>query len=142
MGVDPDTCAIGWLPGLDASRRRKKALGGIFGIDPTFNHVASAYDVFLLEFKIAGRRDTNLLLNEIDPGQYLGNRVFDLNSRIHFEEEKFLRFGVEQKFDRTCPAIIDPAGEVQGSLKHGPPDLRGQGWRGRFLDQFLVATLC
>ena len=141
MGIDPDIFAVRRFPYLDASWRRKKSFGWVFRINPTFNHMPPANNVLLFEFKAASRRDPNLLLNEIDPCQYLRDRVLDLNPRIHLKEEKFLRFRIEQEFNRPGPAITDPAGEIQCSLEHGSPNFRSKGRRGSFFDQFLVAPL-
>jgi hypothetical protein len=48
------------------------------------------FDITLLESKRVASGNQDLLLNKIDASDLLGDRMFDLKSRVHFKEEKAL----------------------------------------------------
>ena len=50
--------------------------------------MASESDIFLREGHYLPSRDADLLANQINPSDYLGNWMFDLQPRVHFDEEK------------------------------------------------------
>ena len=57
--------------------------------------------------------DANLPLDEIDPGHHLGNRVLDLQPRVHLEEEEPPVL-VEQELDGAGVGVSDRARDGGG----------------------------
>ena len=85
-------------------------------------------------------RDANLPLHEVDAGHELGDRMLDLEARVHLEEVE-LAVAVEQELAR---AGVHVAGGLRGAhrrLAHRAPQLRRHGDARRLLDHLLVAAL-
>src|ERR1700733_7315914 len=84
--------------------------------------------------------NTNLSLHKVDTGDAFSNPVLDLDPGVHLDEvEQALR--IHEKLDRARVGVADGL--------HGGPQSGGNagaqfprdGWRGRFLDQLLMAAL-
>ena len=73
------TCVIS--PG-----RRAKIVVGIFGIDPALDRVAAEDDVFLAKRQRLAGGDLDLLLDQIDAGDHLGDGMFDLDACVDLDE--------------------------------------------------------
>ena len=82
--VDPQTGTRGWTVGRDQSGRGNETPIGIFGVNARFDRVTSELHVTLGERQWLTGRDPDHLHDDIDPGDGLGARVLDLDSRIHF----------------------------------------------------------
>ena len=65
---------------IDAGRRRERL--GILGVDAALDRVAGERDVALLERQPLARRDPDLLLDDVDAGHHLGDRMLDLEARV------------------------------------------------------------
>ena len=72
----------------EASDRRQEVAERVFRIDAAFDGPAVELDVRLLEGKLFTGRDADHLLDEINARHELGDRVFDLQTRVHFQEEE------------------------------------------------------
>ena len=57
-------------------------------IDPAFDGMAGEGDIFLREGQFFAGRDAYLFAHQIDPGDFLGDRVFHLQTGIHLDEEE------------------------------------------------------
>ena len=115
------------------------AAGRVLGVDPHLDGVAVAPDVVLAEAERLTRRHPQLPLDQIEPGHQLGDRVLDLESGVHLEEEE-LAVLVEE-LDRPGVDVAAGLGHLDRGLAHGPADLVGE-VRGRaLLHQLLVASL-
>ena len=122
-----------------ASRRRQEAALRIFGVQPRLDRMAAARDCRLLERQPFARGDTQLPFDEVEPGDHFGDRMLDLQARVHLEE---IELGaVEQELDRAGAAITDRLCRRHRRCAHRRARRVGQA-RGRgFLDDFLVAAL-
>ncbi len=67
-----------------------KIVDRILSIDPAFDCMAVEPDLFLTVSQRESRGQSYLLLNQVDPCNSLGNRVFNLNTCIHFHEVELL----------------------------------------------------
>jgi hypothetical protein len=67
--------------------------------------------------------------------------VLDLEAGVHLQEVEVAGPGLEQELDGAGVLVVGDAGDVAGRLAEGGPDLAGQPWRRRLLDQLLVAAL-
>ena len=80
-------------------------------------------------------------LDEVETRDLLGHRVFDLQSRIHLEEEEVAGRVVDNVFDGAGRVVPDRGGESNSCLAEaGPGGIRQVGCR-RFLEQLLIAPL-
>ncbi len=83
--------------------------------------------------------DADLFLHDIDAGDHLGHRMFDLHASVHFDEVEAPVFIEELEGTRTT--IANPCAGIGADLA----DLRtlfvGDAGSRRFLDDLLVAAL-
>ena len=84
--VDPYPWSCWFAVGGELPGGRKEPCGRVFGVDPEFDGVAAALDG--IERERFARRDPELFDDEIDPCRLFGDGVFDLDSRVHLEEEE------------------------------------------------------
>ena len=71
---------------------RRAECARVFRIDAAFDRMALKVDVFLAKAQLGAGGDRNLLSHQIRARDLLGDRVFDLQSRIHFDEIKLTIF--------------------------------------------------
>ena len=90
---------------------------------------------------VVAHAPTHHPFDQIDVHYLFGDPVFDLQAGVHFEEEEFLPFGVEEEFHRPCRAILCCLSEVdRGQDEVAAQRIRQAGGRG-FLDDLLIAAL-
>ena len=78
----------------------EESVGRVLARDAAFDRPSARRDGFLSERKPLARGDAQLPLHEIDARHELGDRVLDLDARVHLEEvERSLR--VEQELARA-----------------------------------------
>ena len=136
--IDPDAEATRYVNGIDKAWRWREGLG-ILGIDPALDGMAGECDVLLREGQFRPGRDADLLLHQIVAGDHLGDRVLDLEPRVHLDEIELAI--LIQELDRAGAAIAE--------LRHGGGDaladllaLRGiEPRRQRLLPDLLVTAL-
>src|ERR1700722_1578889 len=87
--IDPDTEPAGSMKRRNLPRRWCKCLR-ILGRYSAFYRMARKSDVLLGVTKRGTGRDPDLLSNKIDSTNHLGNGMFDLQSRVHFDEGKLI----------------------------------------------------
>ena len=75
------------------------------------------------------------------PVTCFGDRVFDLDSRIHFDEVELFRVRIVQEFDRA--RVVDAAGSAhrERRFKHLTPHVSRQVGRRCEFDDLLVTSL-
>ena len=86
-GVDPHARARRLLVRGDQPGGRQEPLADILGVDPALDRVPAEHDVFLAHRQGLALRDQDLLAHEIEAGDELGDRVLDLDPRVHLHEE-------------------------------------------------------
>ena len=64
---------------------RNPALG-IFRVEPRFDRMPAQLEILLGKRQRLAGRDPELPFDEVEPGHRLGDRVFDLQPRIHLDE--------------------------------------------------------
>src|SRR5690242_11399060 len=84
-------------------------------------------------------RDAQLLANEVEAGDHLGDGMLDLKARVHFDEIE-LAVLVEE-FDRADAEIAELLERAGDDAADALARRCVQGWRGRFLPNLLVAAL-
>ena len=139
-GVDADAGAGRLAVGGDPPGRGQEAAGHVLGVDPALDRVAAQDDVLLSDRERLAGRDQHLLADEVDAGHLLGDRVLDLDPRVHLHEVVGAVRG-QQPLDRPGGAVAGRAGGVDRDLPDPLAQLRVDRRRRRLLDQLLVAAL-
>ena len=85
--------------------------------------------------------DEDLRAHEVDAGDLLGDRVLDLDARVHLDEEPFLAVEVVEEFDRAGVVVADPLGDPDSSIAEFAADIFLEPDRGSDLDDLLVPAL-
>ena len=94
-------------------RRREVSLGGL-RIQPGFDGMAVRAHIALRESKPPPCRHRNLLGDEIEPRDHLGDRMLDLQARVHFQKEE-LAAAVDE-LHRASVAVSGRAGDARRRL--------------------------
>jgi len=124
------------VPGTGA-----EILGPVFGVDAALDGVAGEMHVVLGEAQRFAFGDRDLFGDQVEPADRLGDRMLDLDARVHLEEVEGVALAVDEQFDGAQPAVFEVPGEGDGGLVHrGPQPVVQVGGR-RFFDQLLVAAL-
>ena len=104
-------------------------------------------DILLRQYaaiRIADARalcDSNLCLDDVDPGDFLGHGMLDLNSRVDLDEVKRIVIAVHEELDRAGISVFGGLGETQRMAAKLFSLLRGQIRCRCSLDDLLVAPL-
>ncbi len=101
--------------------------------------MAAARDVCLCHWQRLARSHAQLPLHQVESGDHLGDRVLDLQARVHLQEIELAT--VVQELDRPCALVCDRLRGRDGRGTHGPPRRVREPWRRRLLDHLLVASL-
>ena len=86
------------------------------------------------------RGDAQLLADEVDARDQLGDRVLDLEAGVQLDEVE-RAVGREQELERAGVAVAEPLARALGGRLHRLAALRRERRRRRLLDQLLVAPL-
>src|SRR5277367_2226057 len=138
-GVHANARAAGNAEGGDATRGGDKGLG-IFGVNAAFDGVAAKFDGAEYVRKLFTRSYANLRFHQVHAGDHFGDRMFDLNARVHFDEVELAGF-LAQKFDGACAGVADFFERVHNLFADALARGRVHGHGGRFLEDFLVTAL-
>ena len=122
----------------DRPRSRQEAAAGILAVDPELDGVGVRLGVG--EAEGLAVRDAKLLADQVDPGDFLGHRVFDLETGVDLEEGDIAL--------RPDEELAGAGADIPGALEDGLGRAQqlgvllvgDEGGRG-FLDELLVATL-
>ena len=79
--------------------------------------MAGERHLFLRDRQLFAGGDAQLPGDKVEAGDGFGDRMLDLNARVHLEKIKRTGCG-QQKLDRTGAAIIDGARGFDGSVAH------------------------
>ena len=102
--------------------------------------VAGERHVPLLERQPLPRRNPDLLLDDVDAGDELRDRVLDLDAGVDFEEEE-AALVVEQELEGAGVRVLHRAGRVDDRAAELAAHLLGDRDRRRLLEQLLVPPL-
>ena len=99
---------------------RQKTLGGVFGTQPCLDRVTLNPDLGLREWQRLTRCNSKLPLDQIESRNHFGDRMLDLQSRVHFHKIETLGATAfitgDQKFDGSGADIIDRPRGSNGRL--------------------------
>ena len=101
--------------------------------------MASDDHFILLDGQRLASCNTQLLFDQVNAGDHFGNRVFYLNTGVHFNEVELAVF--EQELEGARSAVADIHTGFRATFADVATQFRGDARRRRFLDHFLVATL-
>ena len=119
---------------------RREIIRRIFGIEPRFDRMAGAANILLCQRQSFARCDAELPVDQVDAGDHLGHRMFDLKTRVHFHEPD-IPAGSEQEFDRSRAGIAHGLRRGDGSRVKTGANFVAQTRRWRLFDHLLVAAL-
>jgi hypothetical protein len=112
----------------------------VLGIDAAFDGVAADARCRLAERQPLAGGDLQLLLDDVDAGDHLGDRMLDLHARVHFDEVELVV--LVEELEGAGAAVADLAAGARRSARRSVAQLSGiDAGRGRFLDDLLVAAL-
>ena len=89
----------------------RKVVFGIFGVDAALDRVSARYQVALLVSQRLVAGNANLFLDEIDVIDHFGDRMLDLDARVHFHKIRVV--ARDQKLDRSRIRVADVAAGAQ-----------------------------
>src|SRR5690349_10567337 len=84
------------------------------------------------------RRDSQLRFDDIDAAHEFGDRMFNLDARIHLDEVELAVF--VEKFERTGAAITDIAARRYTAITDHLALFSRNSRRRRFFDHLLMTT--
>ena len=91
MAVHADTEAAGQVAAFNQARAWNEVVR-VFGVDTALKRVAFDLNILLFVLQRQAGGDAELLLHDVHAGDELGNRMLDLNARVHLDKEKFAVF--------------------------------------------------
>ena len=142
--VEPDARAARGAVGGDAPRVRPEGGRGVLRGDPALQRRAARADAVLGEAELGERRpaaDQELRAHEVDVRDLLGDRVLDLDARVHLDEHVLARGRVDEELHRAGVHVADGLGEAHGVGAQAVADRRVEVRGRRELDHLLVAPL-
>ena len=141
--VETDTVTTSGTIHLDLTSIRRETLGGIFGGDTALDSKAASGDAVLGQAELlqsSTSSDLNLSSNNIDASDFLSNGVFDLDTRVDFNEVVAVLL-VDQELGSTGVAVVDGLSQLHGIGKDTITDINRQTLCGGDLNDLLVTTL-
>ena len=145
--VEADPEAAGRAVGLDTAVIGHEFVGGVLGRDAALEGEAVARHIALGGHADLGRvegvalGDEELGTHEIEAGDDLGDRMFNLDTRVHLDEEPLVPVEVVEEFDGAGVVVTDLAGDAHGGVAELGDDVGRQAETGGDLDDLLVAAL-
>ena len=124
----------------EAAGRRQEAFIRILGIDSRLDVMTVDLELLLGQGQRLTTGDPKLPLDEIEPGDHLRNRMFDLETCIHLHEIETAVL-VRDELDGPRADIADRLRSVHGRLSHCGPSLQCHSGCWRFLEQLLMPAL-
>ena len=106
--------------GDEAAGRGQEVAGRILGVDAAFHRPAVEPDLRLGDAQRLARRNPDHLLDEVDAGDHLGDRMLDLQPGVHLEEIEGLVLPGDE-LDGAGRVVADRLGQRDRLLAHQPP---------------------
>ena len=115
---------------------------GILRVDAGLDRVPVELDVVLGERQLLAGAHPQLPLDQVQPGDRLGDRMFHLQAGIHLHEEELVGpVGGDDELHSAGADVVDAAGGVAGRGPDPRARLGVKQRRRRLLDDLLVAPL-
>ena len=111
----------------------------MFRVDPALDGVALDPDVLLLHRERRPGGDADLLVNQVDAGDHLGDRMLHLDAGVHLDEIE-LAVLVEE-LDRSGAGILQLLHRLRDDAADALAHLGIEGRGGTLLPDLLVAAL-
>jgi len=140
MGIDAYAVTARGIVEPDGAGRGDEVSGGILGVDAALNGVPLKLDVPLVEIELLAVGDTDLLLDEVYTGHFLGDGVLDLDASIHLDKVE-LSLRIDEELDGPCVFVSGSGGRADGRFAHFLAQIGRQKWRWGLLNELLVAAL-
>ena len=117
------------------SARLRQEGARILGVQPHLDRVAAR----AAAPAATALGDPQLLLDEVEAGHRLGDRMLDLDPAVQLEEVELA--ALEDELGRARADVPDRTSEANGGLAHPRSELRVERHRRRLLEHLLVAAL-
>ena len=121
-------------------RRGQEVPLGVLGINAHLDGRALQFHVLLLEGEFLAGGDVQHLLDQIEPGDELGDGMLDLKPRVHLEEIEIAVL-VDDELDGAGQVVADGLGERDGLRSHRLARLGVEERARRLLHDLLIAPL-
>ena len=112
----------------------------VFRIQPHFDGMAVLHDLVLRQRDRFAGGDAQLPFDQVQPGDFLGHRMLDLQPGVDFHEEEFA-VRRDDEFHRAGVGVVDRVRRLHRGRAHACAQFRREEGRGRFLQYLLVAAL-
>ena len=140
MRVPPHARAARHPDRGDLAGRRAKVVVRVLRVDPAFDGMAAGDDILLAKGQGLAGGNPDLLLDQVDAGDHLGDGVLDLDPRVDLDEVEPV-LGIDQELAGAGVDIAHGPGQADRGLAKLCADLERQGGGGGLLDQLLVPPL-
>ncbi len=123
------------MPGIAGSRYSEQRTGlreisakRVLGVDAQLDGVPALRELLLRPWQRLAGGDPDLRRNEIDADDLLGDRMLDLQPRVHLEEveRRPIAGALEEELDRPGVAIAGGARDRNRGVAHALPQRRRQ----------------
>ena len=114
--IDTYTDTVRFHQLTDNTRRRHEIVFRILGTDTAFDGMTTLFQIFLLEMKRFIISNAKLFLNQVYTYYFFSNRMFNLQTCIHFKEIEITML-VDQELNCSSSFIIYSFGSSHSS--HG-----------------------
>mmetsp|Transcript_23926 Transcript_23926/g.59862 ORF Transcript_23926/g.59862 Transcript_23926/m.59862 type:complete len:509 (-) Transcript_23926:23-1549(-) len=112
----------------------------VLGVDTRLDTVAAQRDLLLAHGQRVAGGHLQLPLDQIGAGDHLGDRVLDLQSRVHLHKVELARRR-QDEFHSAGAGVVHSACRSHRRLAHASPQLGSETGRRRLLQHLLVASL-
>src|SRR5205085_198611 len=126
-------------PAIDPLGVGHELPGRILRVDAHLDRVARPRHIGLGEAKLHAGGNADLLLDQVDPRDCLGDRMLHLQSRVDLEEEE--RAVAEHELDSAGVHVAGGHHRANRRLSHLDTSLSADRSRRRLFDDLLMATL-
>src|SRR5665647_2380212 len=138
MRIDANAGPARWMIGSDAARRRRK-LERVLCVDAALYGMPSQHHVALAQAQFLAGCDADLLLHQVQTGDHLRDRVFYLDTRIHFDEIELS--ALIQELEGADAAVADLAAGIGATFADTDTLTLGYSRGRRFFDDLLMPPL-
>ncbi len=116
VGVHTDSFAAGPDRLAHDAGRGGEVAGRVLGVDAALDGGAGEPHVFLTEAEALALGDPDLLLDQVDAADRLGDRMLDLDAGVHLQKIELAAVGIDQEFDGAGAAVVEVLGEADAGF--------------------------